>query len=90
MPVKGTPTILPGNGELIGGYVPAASMNLGPPCPAVALRAAHFTARCLLPPPSFDLSARDGRPLAVFFEQLRCLECDTVHQKVLVQPIVRS
>ena len=41
-------------------------------------------------PPSFDLSARDGRPLAVFFEQLRCLECDTFHQKVLVQPIVRS
>ncbi len=41
-------------------------------------------------PPPFDLSARDGRPLAVFFEQPRCLECDTFHQKVLAQPIVRS
>ena len=41
-------------------------------------------------PPPFDLSARDGRPLAVFFEQSHCLECDTFHQKVLSQPIVRS
>ena len=41
-------------------------------------------------PPPFDLSARDGRPLAVCFEQPRCLECDTFHQKVLAQPIVRS
>ena len=41
-------------------------------------------------PPPFDLSATDGRPLAVFFEQPRCLECDTFHQKVLSQPIVRS
>ncbi|MED5392530.1 MAG: thioredoxin fold domain-containing protein [Pseudomonadota bacterium] len=41
-------------------------------------------------PPPFDLSARGGRPLAVFFEQSHCLECDTFHQKVLSQPIVRS
>ena len=41
-------------------------------------------------PPPFDLSAGDGRPLAVFFEQSHCLECDTFHQKVLSQPIVRS
>ena len=41
-------------------------------------------------PPPFALSARDGRPLAVFFEQSHCLECDTFHQKVLSQPIVRS
>ena len=40
--------------------------------------------------PPFNLSARDGRPLAVFFEQSHCLECDTFHQKVLSQPIVRS
>ena len=40
--------------------------------------------------PPFDLSTRDGRPLAVFFEQPRCLQCDTFHQKVLAQPIVRS
>ena len=35
-------------------------------------------------PPPFDLSTRDGRPLAVFFEQSRCLECDTFHRKVPV------
>ena len=40
--------------------------------------------------PPFNLSARDGRPLAVFVEQSHCLECDTFHQKVLSQPIVRS
>ena len=41
-------------------------------------------------PPPFDLHTRSGRPLAVFFEQARCRQCDTLHQKVLTQPIVRA
>jgi thioredoxin-related protein len=44
-------------------------------------------------PPPFKLNQRqpgDERPLAVFFEQASCLECDTLHEKVLTDPSTRS
>ena len=58
--------------------------------PSVNRESGSLHSEVFFVPPPFDLSARDGRPLAVFFEQSHCLECDTFHQKVLSQPIVRS
>ena len=40
--------------------------------------------------PPYDLSIRDGRPLAVYFEQPNCAQCDTLHQQILSRPIVRA
>ena len=40
--------------------------------------------------PPYDLSLQSGRALAVYFEQGQCRECDTLHQQVLSQPIVRT
>lgn len=43
--------------------------------------------------PPFKLNQRqpgDERPLAVFFEQTSCLECDILHEKVLTDPTTRS
>ena len=58
--------------------------------PSVNRESGSLHSEVFFVPPPFDLSARGGRPLAVFFEQSHCLECDTFHQKVLSQPIVRS
>ena len=58
--------------------------------PSVNRESGSLHSEVFFVPSPFDLSARDGRPLAVFFEQSHCLECDTFHQKVLSQPIVRS
>ena len=40
--------------------------------------------------PPYDLSLQSGRALAVYFEQGQCRECDTLHQQLLSQPIVRT
>ncbi|HCK76562.1 MAG TPA: hypothetical protein DHW07_05395 [Gammaproteobacteria bacterium] len=37
-----------------------------------------------------DLSFDDGRPLAVYFEQRHCRQCDTLHQKVLNHKIAKT
>ncbi len=42
-------------------------------------------------PPPFDLSAPpDGRPVAVFFEQTQCPNCDSLHEYVLTDPETRT
>lgn len=41
--------------------------------------------------PPYSLYRRDGdRPLAVFFEQLQCPNCETLHNQVLIDPEVRK
>ena len=41
--------------------------------------------------PPFDLRPRaGGKPVAVFFEQKDCPDCDTLHQKVLTDKAVRA
>jgi thioredoxin-related protein len=41
--------------------------------------------------PPFDLTRKSGsRPLAVFFEQKDCPNCDILHQQVLVDPATRK
>ena len=37
-----------------------------------------------------DLSSDDERPLAVYFEQPNCRQCDTLHQKVLIHELVKA
>ncbi len=42
-------------------------------------------------PPPYDLQRKsEARPLAVFFEQSQCPNCETLHNKVLVDPNVRQ
>lgn len=45
-----------------------------------------------LAPPPFDLAAARaaGRPLAVFFEQAECPNCDTLHRDVLSREMTRA
>lgn len=55
----------------------------------------HGTNLQLNPQPFFeagpyDLSSDDERPLAVYFEQPDCRQCDTLHQKVLIHQIART
>ena len=38
----------------------------------------------------YDLSSDDERPLAVYFEQPNCRQCDTLHQKVLIHETARA
>ena len=39
---------------------------------------------------SNDLSSDNERPLAVYFEQPNCRQCDTLHQKVLIHELVQA
>ncbi|MGE4660815.1 MAG: thioredoxin fold domain-containing protein, partial [Arenicellales bacterium] len=38
----------------------------------------------------YDLSSDDERPLAVYFEQPNCRQCDDLHQKVLIHETARA
>lgn len=41
-------------------------------------------------PAPHDLSRRRGNPIAVFFEQRQCPDCDRLHQQVLQDPATRD
>ncbi len=40
--------------------------------------------------PPFNLALRGQRPLAVFFEQVQCPDCDRLHREVLADPDIRA
>ncbi|MCB1858344.1 MAG: thioredoxin fold domain-containing protein [Gammaproteobacteria bacterium] len=41
-------------------------------------------------PPPYNLAVRSGKPLAVFFEQVQCPDCDRLHHEVLVDSQIRE
>jgi thioredoxin-related protein len=69
-------------GEAFGAYLE----RVAPPRPPGALHDEPFFER-----PPYDLRARPrDRPIAVFFEQRDCDECDALHADVLAQPATRE